>query len=61
MSRLDENPGDRLIRVMAQFNTASGFHPMTFALNEVRGVGEIESGISVIVLRTGVEIPIAAP
>jgi hypothetical protein len=59
--RLDEKPGDRLIRVMAPFNTASGFHPMTFPFNEVQSVGEIEPGTSVIVLRAGAEIPVAVP
>lgn len=34
---------------------------MTFPLNEVQSVGEIEPTISVIVLRAGVEIPVAVP
>ena len=34
---------------------------MTFPVNEVQSVGEIEPGTSVIVLRAGAEIPVAVP
>jgi hypothetical protein len=47
---------DRLIRVMA---ASDGFHPLTFLESEIQGVAERGQDRSALVLRSGVEIPVA--
>ena len=53
--------GDRLIRVLAANQKTKGFNATTFSEIEIERVMEIDEDRSALVLRSGVEIPVAIP
>jgi len=58
---LTSSSGERLIRVLAADQKSKGFNATTFLETEVERVMEIGEGRSALVLRSGVEIPVALP
>jgi hypothetical protein len=56
---LSSGHGDRLIRVLAADQKGNGFHPLTFPETEIQGVAGTGKELSALVLRTGIEIPVA--
>jgi len=56
---LSSSHGDRLIRVLVANQKGNGFHALTFAESEIQGVAEMGQDRSALVLRSGVEIPVA--
>ena len=56
---LSTSQADRRIRVLAANPKGNDFHPLTFLESEVQGVEGIGEDRSVLVLRSGVEIPVA--
>src|SRR5690242_18452323 len=57
-SAITTRSGERLIRVMID-QKGQGFHGLTFPDTEIQGVAELADKRSAIVLRSGVEIPVA--
>ena len=60
-NELSSGRGDRLIRVLVLNQKGNGFTPTTFSETEVERVIGIGKDHSALVLRSGVEIPVALP
>ena len=56
---ISSSHGDRLIRVLVTNQKSNGFHALTLPENEIQGVAEMGQDRSALVLRSGVEIPVA--
>jgi hypothetical protein len=53
--------GGRLIRVSVADTSGSGFHPRTFLESEIQSVDGLGENSSVLLLRSGISIPVALP
>ena len=59
VKELSNGHGDRLIRVLAAKQEGGGFHARTYPEGEIQGVAEMGQARSALVLRSGIEIPVA--
>jgi hypothetical protein len=57
--KLSSTHGDRRVRVLGANPKGNGFHPLTFLESEVQGVEGAGEDRSALLLRSGVEIPVA--